>query len=1147
MTAENEGLRLLTDPNYGKPRKKQLQSLQNLVKPHIDSFNYFVNEGLKTCCKFLNPVEFVLPRNDQNKELEQKICLDILDAQISRPTVARGNLTAKSLHVYPAECRGRGTSYRGKLSVTLQWKIDGVVSGRIETHVGEVPIMVKSDVCNLNGLNPTQLIRHGEEAEEMGGYFIVNGLEKIIRMLVMPRSNYPAAVCRNSWTGRGPQYTKFGVTMRCVRKDLYSSDLVLHYLMNGTAVLCFAQSKEQFYIPIIYVLKALIDVPDQFIYSELIKGKEDDAFYKGCIANMLRQAQSEGVTKQHLLQKFIGERFRVRLRQPEWHSDVQICQFLLRECIAIHLDSNVDKFNILVYMTRKLFSLAKGECAPENPDNPMNHEVLLGGHLYQKFIQERLSYWLTALKYTILKLADKKVDLSVDADSITKCSKLVTNITASTEFLLSTGNLVSKSGLGLMQHSGLAVVADKLNFMRYLSHFRCVHRGGFFTTMRTTAVRKLLPEAWGFMCPVHTPDGTPCGLLNHMSANCQVENKEQPSAHLPHLLCSLGVLPIDSQTNVSYKQCYPVMLNGKMVGWLSSDIAQRTADQLRTMKVTGYMKVASSMEICLIPMSEHRSQYPGLYLFTTLARMIRPVMNLAHKKIEMIGSFEQVYLDICVVASEGHRGKTTHQEIDECTMLSCIASLTPYSDFNQSPRNMYQCQMGKQTMGTPCHALQARSDNKLYRIQTPQAPVVRPTKYNEYNIDEYPLGTNAVVAVISYTGYDMEDAMILSKSSYERGFCHGSIYKTEFIDLKALAGERYSGIIYLFGKEAGDERVSNLDSDGLPPIGSTIKYDEPLCSYINIQTGAAKIKKYRGLEDAIVDNIKFCGSDLGNENLQKVAITLRVQRNPIIGDKFASRHGQKGICSQKWPVENLPFSESGMTPDIIFNPHGFPSRMTIGMMIESMAGKSAAMHGLCHDATPFTFSEDQPAIDYFGRMLTAAGYNYYGTERLYSGVDGREFEADIFIGVVYYQRLRHMVSDKFQVRTTGPIDSITHQPVKGRKRAGGIRFGEMERDGLISHGTSYLLQDRLFNCSDKSIAQLCTRCGSLLSPTMDKLPALLAVVSRDAERVWMCSVCRVRDTIKPVEIPYVFRYLVAELASMNIKVSLDTTEKSKIR
>lgn len=286
----------------------------------------------------------------------------------------------------------------------------------------------------------------------------------------------------------------------------------------------------------------------------------------------------------------------------------------------------------------------------------------------------------------------------------------------------------------------------------------------------------------------------------------------------------------------------------------------------------------------------------------------------------------------------------------------------------------------------------------------------------------------------------------------------------------------------------------------------------------------------------MVDNIKVCSNDNGSGRFRHVCITMRVPRNPTIGDKFASRHGQKGILSRLWPAEDMPFSQSGMCPDILFNPHGFPSRMTIGMLIESMAGKSGALHGLSHDATPFTFSEDNSALEHFGQMLRAGGYNYYGTERLYSGLSGEELEADIFIGVVYYQRLRHMVSDKFQVRTTGARDKVTNQPVGGRNVQGGIRFGEMERDALLAHGSSFLLHDRLFNCSDRSVAQVCVDCGSLLSPLLEKPPPYW---SATRHRKTVCMLCGRSDSIASVSIPYVFRYFVVELAAMNIKVKLE--------
>jgi DNA-directed RNA polymerase I subunit RPA2 len=303
--------------------------------------------------------------------------------------------------------------------------------------------------------------------------------------------------------------------------------------------------------------------------------------------------------------------------------------------------------------------------------------------------------------------------------------------------------------------------------------------------------------------------------------------------------------------------------------------------------------------------------------------------------------------------------------------------------------------------------------------------------------------------------------------------------------------------------------------------------------------------------------------------VQRVAIKLRYNRNPVVGDKFASRHGQKGVLSYLWPQVDMPFTDSGMVPDVIINPHAFPSRMTIGMLVESMAGKAGACHGSYHDSTPFRFGEQQRAVDYFGEQLRAAGYAYHGTETMYSGVTGEPLHCDIYLGVVYYQRLRHMVSDKSQVRSTGPMNQLTRQPVKGRKKGGGIRFGEMERDSLLAHGAAFTLHDRLHNSSDRHTALVCRQCGSLLAP--HSLPAAATQVSlvsggaggdgvsrtivapiasgvpaMDAatrmnrnRRAPLCRVCGHGDAVVPVPMPYVFRYLAVELAAMNIKIALE--------
>ncbi len=274
---------------------------------------------------------------------------------------------------------------------------------------------------------------------------------------------------------------------------------------------------------------------------------------------------------------------------------------------------------------------------------------------------------------------------------------------------------------------------------------------------------------------------------------------------------------------------------------------------------------------------------------------------------------------------------------------------------------MSYLQMGKQSMGTPTTSLQHRTDNKLYRLQTGQSPVVRPALHNTYGMDSFPNGMNAIVAVISYTGYDMEDAMILNKSAHERGFGYGTIYKSQIVDLKDLQGRGNSSPTLHFGfgydvqtEGAKIHKCCNfLDLDGLPFVGTRVTSGDPVAAYVDETTGKTKFAKYKGDETAYVDTVRLLGSDAGDSELQKIHITLRITRAPVIGDKFSSRHGQKGVCSQKWPMIDMPFTESGMQPDVIINPHAFPSRMTIGMLVESMAGKSGAMQGLAQDATPF--------------------------------------------------------------------------------------------------------------------------------------------------------------------------------------------------
>ncbi|TFL05834.1 hypothetical protein BDV98DRAFT_560703 [Pterulicium gracile] len=1186
--------------------------LTEFVKPHIESFNsLFDDSGLPhgdsdgsglLALGIRDIGERVVFDNDSrpgsstaDRGLGNRMRIWVDSATISRPMVPEKDKKCVERRVFPAEARERLTSYRGRMVIKIK-RTDAL--GAIHEYTkdcGLVPVMVRSVRCNIQSASPAELVRRKEEPEEFGGYFIINGNERLIRYLILPRRNHVISLIRNSFAARGPSYTPYAVQIRGVRPDQTSCTNNMHYLSNGSAMFRFSWRKQEYVIPVMLIFKALVGASDREIFEGVVMEDYENTFLTDRVELLLRGFKMFGLQTGEQCLAYLGEKFRIVTGQPEDMSNVEVGTWLINKVVLVHLQSPREKFRMLLFMLRKLYSLVSSSCCADNPDSPQHQEVLLPGTLYAMILKEKMEEILNNIRSTIA--AEVRTGAVVDFQDNKWFTKVLSRVSfdigAKMSNFLATGNLVSPTGLDLQQASGFTIVAEKLNWLRYISHFRCIHRGAFFAELKTTTVRKLLPESWGFMCPVHTPDGSPCGLLNHLSRSCRIVTAPLSVKHIPVLLGSHGMTQafapsVDGRANLC------VQLDGQVIGWARPHVAQQLATNLRIWKTEGLHAIPMDLEIGLVPESKG-GQYPGLYLFASRSRMMRPVKYLANGRDDQVGSFEQVYMDIACTPAEIEVGVASHVEHNPTNFLSILANLTPFSDFNQSPRNIYQCQMGKQTMGTPSTAIRHRTDNKLYYLQTGQSPIVRPELHNTYAMDSFPNGTNAVVAVISYTGYDMEDAMILNKSAHERGFGYGTVYKSQIVDLKDVRGATKSSAVptvhFGIGRDVRMEGEKAhtcgdfLEKDGLPMVGMRVSSGDPIAAYIDEVSGRTRFVKYKGDEGAYIDSVRLLGSDAGDTELQKLHITLRITRSPVIGDKFSSRHGQKGVCSQKWPAVDMPFSESGIQPDVIINPHAFPSRMTIGMLVESMAGKSGAMHGLAQDATPFRFTEEDTAIDYFGQQLLAAGYNYYGNEPMYSGITGEEFAADIYLGVVYYQRLRHMVLDKFQVRTTGPVDPLTRQPVKGRKRAGGIRFGEMERDALIAHGTSFLLQDRLMNCSDYSTAWVCRTCGSMISLGYDDVSLGEAVGPGEVNPVGpggeYCRVCRAasqeraeaeRDAArrnqpppgKPIPdiqmavakdhllsrgqkgggdldviaVPYVFRYLCTELAAMGIAISV---------
>ena len=978
-------------------------SIKKLFHCHVDSFNHFVNSGLSDIVRGVESQHISVGPGSRQVD----IWLEDLKIESLRSKVSA---VATSSSQTPRSCREVGETYKTSMSVSYCWRLQGndAMQRRV-VQLGQCPVMVQSNVCSLARLCPAELVAFGEEANEAGGYFIINGIERMIRMIIMQRRHHILGLRRRAFLKRSPLFTEYATVMRCVSNDEHSSTIRLHYMRNGSLKVAFQHRREEFFIPAGLVLRSLVACSDAELHEracmELLgTSSHEETFVKERLAIIQEECQSLYIFTQISALSYLGQHFRTLLEASASESDAAVGERFLRDTIFIHLSRNGDKLSLLLLMMNKLLTLVTGGCGPDDPDSLVNQEVLLPGLLLQKIVREKIQ-----ISFQKVLTQIRGLDCRINEDIgrvIDETASL--DIGKALEYILATGNLVSPTGLGLSQASGFTIVAEKLNYFRYLSHFRSVHRGAYFMELRTTAVRKLLPESWGFLCPVHTPDGSPCGLLNHLTEMCEVVVPDKDplvrSERLDLIKSKLAWALVDAEHRSRFHHSVPVIVEGVHMGYISIADVERAVAALREAK-TGSQLSLQMTEICHIPVHGEHGLFPGLYIFYGPSRLMRPVQQVHTGKIELVGTLEQSFLSICSLRKEMN-DIFTHSELKMTSALSCIASLTPWSDFNQSPRNMYQCQMAKQTMGTPMHSICFRSDTKLYRLHTPQRPVALTYTYDKYALDNYALGTNAVVAVLAYTGYDMEDAMILNKGSLTRGFAHATLYKT----IVETASKHE-----LIGMNASQSRTNeHIDSFGTVDVGSVAS---PGSTVLRVNNGEGLTKsrqiRIKGTDPAVVDRVVLTSTtQKGNQNVKRAAITFRYDRNPVIGDKFSSRHGQKGVLSFLWPEEDMPFCErTGVRPDVIINPHAFPSRMTIGMLVESLASKAGAMAAVFADATPFKRDKkySSPAERY-GSLLREHGYNFCGNESMINGYTGESFSVDIFIGVVYYQRLRHMVS-----------------------------------------------------------------------------------------------------------------------------------------
>jgi len=598
-----------------------------------------------------------------------------------------------------------------------------------------------------------------------------------------------------------------------------------------------------------------------------------------------------------------------------------------------------------------------------------------------------------------------------------------------------------------------------------------------------------------------------------------------------------------------------VYLNGRFLG--SHENPELLVRELKNMRRED--KIPSEISISYHPENSE------IQIYTDGGRVLRPLIVVEDGKSLLTGELEEKlknrevswnelikkgiieYIDAeeeeslyIAVTEDKLNPEHTHLEVTPALILGISAGFAPYPEHNSSPRVTMAAAMAKQSLGMYTAAYPARFDSRANVLQNPQTPMVRTDVTNVLNYPTRAAGQNFVVAVMSYEGYNMEDAVIVNKSSVDRGVGRSTFLRTYEAEERSYPGgqrdtfekplpeiEGYKSEEYY--EELGEEGVIFPEADvdgGDVLIGKTAppRFLEEIGPFgiVEERRRDSSIGVRHG-EWGIVDAVVL------TETLEKnklVKARVRAQRVPELGDKFASRHGQKGICGLLVPHEDMPFTKDGVVPDLIMNPHAIPSRMTVGHILEMLGGKVGSMEGKFINATAFDNDEEE----YLREALEANGFKSSGDEVLYDGNTGEKFESEIFIGVIYYQKLHHMVSGKIHARSRGPVQMLTRQPTEGRSREGGLRFGEMERDCLIGHGTAMLLKDRLLDESDKVIIPVCTKCG--------------LIASRDFEtKGTICPLCGDVPT-ENVEVSYAFKLLIDELMCMCIFPKLKLKDRA---
>ena len=1151
--------------------------LKQLVKHQLESYNYFVNNQIQQTIEMFNPL-LIVSDHDYIKEhnlhrLEIEITFE--NFSIYRPQIYENNGSTKIM--FPQEARLRNFSYSSAMTIDLNIKYT-VRNGENyknvlnyqkkikNVHIGKLPIMLKSDLCVLNQYKHLDHNETGECYMDPGGYFIINGSEKTC--ISQERAAENQIYCfnieknNNKWSWKAE--------MKCIPdwKCISPKQITMYIASrnNGYGKAIYLQiPRIKIPIPLFIIFRAFNIISDKEICELIVLNIDNENMKK--MLNALKASiidANKYMTKESAIKFIVNNVIYTPMNMDKETGSKKKYDFameVLSNDIFPHCKTETQKIYMLGYMTNMLLQTSFGWLQESDRDSYMNKRVDLTGPLLNNLLRNYFNKLVKDMKKQIIREINTGSWKSNDdyENIITKTN--IYKIIKSTTIEQGIKRALATGDFGIKQINsnkvGVAQVLNRLTYLSSLSHLRRVNTP-IDKSGKLVPPRRLHNSTWGFLCPAETPEGQSIGIVKNLAYLAHITINSNSSGLYDYILPIIQSLDTYTGSYKDLDEFAKVFINGSWVGFTNDP--EKVYLTLKDKKYKGIINIYTSIIF--------NSKLKEIRVCNDAGRITRPLLKVKHNKIqytnsiiqkikddelnwddlvvgikledsiiEYVDSYEQNNAMIAMKAVDLANNNTnnnnnniyhySHCEIHPSTIFGILASCIPFPDSNQSPRNTYQSAMGKQAIGMYVTNYDNRMDKTAYVLTYPMRPLVETRIMNIIKLNNIPSGQQVIVAIASHTGYNQEDSLLFNQGSIDRGLFLATIYHTEKDEDKKLFGTEE---VRCKPDKTKTKNIKFGNYDKLTPQGimkeNTLIEDRdiiigkviPIKENKNDFTKSVKFSdgsiSHRTHEESYVDK-NYIETNGDGYNFCKVRI--RNFRKPVIGDKFSSRHGQKGTIGNIIPEQDMPFTAHGLKPDIIINPHAIPSRMTIAQLKETLLGKVLLEMGLFGDGTSFGEFDISNIID----KLNDLGYESKGNELMYNALTGEQLTMNIFIGPAFYQRLKHMVNDKQHSRSIGPMVNLTRQPAEGRSRDGGLRFGEMERDCMISHGASRFTKGRIYDASDAFSVFVCNKCGLIAS-------------FNNKEHIHYCNTCGNRNDFKYVEIPYACKLMFQELITMNI-------------